>query len=73
MELNGKYLGQYECSFGEEAIFTIIKRGSELIAGGLTNAGFYDDYIWECDKNLTQDRNISDFLEYIDEAEKKLI
>ena len=71
--INEKYIGEYECKYGEEAIFTIIKRGSELLAGGVTNAGFYEEYNWEYDKDFTLDKNLNDFIEYINEEEERRI
>ena len=68
-----KYIGEYECSFGEEAIFTIIKRNSNLLAGGVTNAGFFEEYSWEYDNDFTLDENLSDFIEYINEEEERRI
>ena len=73
MSIQDKYITEYECSFGEESIFTIIKRGSELLAGGVTNAGFYENYNWEYDKDFTLDENLNDFIEYINESEMRLI
>ena len=73
MSIQDKYITEYECSFGEESIFTIIKRGSELLAGGVTNAGFYENYNWEYDKDFTLDENLNDFVEYINESEMRLI
>jgi hypothetical protein len=73
MNVQDKYIGEYECSFGEEAIFTLIKRGSELLAGGVTNAGFYEEYNWEYDNDFTLDENLSEFIEYINESEIRLI
>lgn len=73
MKINEKYIGEFQCSFGEESIFTIIKRGSELLAGGVTNAGFYENYNWKCDKNFTLDENLNDFAEYINESEMRVI
>ena len=62
MNVQDKYIGEYECSFGEEAIFTLIKRGSELLAGGVTNAGFYEEYNWEYNNDFTLDENLSEFI-----------
>ena len=73
MNVQDKYIGEYGCSFGEEAIFTLIKRGSELLAGGVTNAGFYEEYNWEYDNDFTLDENLSEFIEYINESEIRLI
>jgi len=73
MSIQDKYITEYECSFGEESIFTIIKRGSELLAGGVTNAGFYENYNWEYDKDFTLDENLNDFIDYINESEMRLI
>lgn len=73
MSIQDKYITEYECSFGEESIFTIIKRGSELLAGGVTNAGFYENYNWEYDKDFTLDENLNDFIDYINESEIRLI
>jgi len=73
MNVQDKYIGEYECSFGEEAIFTLIKRGSELLAGGVTNAGFYEEYNWEYNNDFTLDENLSEFIEYINESEIRLI
>lgn len=73
MSIKEKYIGEYECSFGEEAIFTLIKRGSELLAGGATNAGFYEAYNWEYNNDFTLDENLSEFIEYINESEIRLI
>ncbi len=68
-----KNLGQFQCNAGEEALFTIIKRNSKLLAGGLTNAGFFEEYSWEYDNDFTLDENLSDFIEYINEEEERRI
>ena len=73
MNVQDKYIGEYGCSFGEEAIFTLIKRGSELLAGGVTNAGFYEEYNWKYNNDFTLDENLSEFIEYINESEMRLI
>jgi len=73
MSLKEKYITEYECSFGEEAIFTIIKKGTELLAGGVTNAGFYEEYNWEYNNDFTLDENLNDFVEYINESEMRLV
>ena len=73
MSIEYKHITEYECKYGEETIFTIIKRGSELLAGGVTNAGFYENYNWEYDKDFTLDENLNDFVEYINESEMRLI
>ena len=68
-----KNLGQYQCNTGEQALFTIIKRNSKLLAGGATNAGFFEEYSWEYDNDFTLDENLSDFIEYINEEEERRI
>ena len=73
MKINEKYIGEYECNFGEESIFTIIKRDSELLAGGVTNAGFYEEYNWKYDEDFTLDENLNEFIDYINESEMRLI
>ena len=73
MKVNEKYIGEYQCEFGEEVLFTIVKRGSELLAGGVTNTGFYEEYNWEYDEDFTLDENLNDFVEYINESEMRVI
>ena len=73
MSVQEKYIGDYQCEIGEGEIFTIIKRGSKLLAGGVTNAGFYENYNWKYDKDFTLDEYINDFVEYINESEMRLI
>ena len=54
-----KFIGQYQCNFGEEALFHIVKKWNmhqtKLIAGGVTNAGFFEEYSWEYDNDFTLD------------------
>jgi len=68
-----KFIGQYQCNLGEEALFTIIKRNRNLFAGGETNAGFFEEYSWEYDNDFTLDENLSEFIEYINEEEERRI
>jgi len=72
-----KFICQYQCNFGEEALFHIVKKWNmhktELIAGGVTNAGFFEEYSWECDNDFTFEENLNDFIEYINEEEERRI
>ena len=68
-----KNIGQYQCNFGEEAVFYIVKSDSRLLAGGSTNAGFFEEYSWEYDNDFTLDENLSEFIEYINEEEERRI
>ena len=68
-----KYIGEYECEYGEETHFTIIKKESELLAGTILNAGFSECYNWEYDEFFSLDENLNDFIEYINESEIQLI
>ena len=68
-----KNIGQYQCNFGEEASFHIVKRDSKLLAGGSTNVGFFEEYRWEYDNDFTLDENLSEFIEYINEEEERRI
>ena len=69
----GEVVGLYECEFGEEAVFTIIKRDSKLIAGTICNAGLIEEYDWNLDKSFSTDENLNDFIEYINEEEERRI
>jgi len=74
MKINEKYVGQYQCEFGEEVLFTIVKRNdNELFAGTICNAGMIYDYGWKIDKSFTIDENLNDFIEYINEREERRI
>jgi hypothetical protein len=46
---------------------------TELIAGGVTNAGLFEEYSWECDNDFTFEENLNDFIEYINEEEERRI
>ena len=64
---------EYKCEFGEETIFTIIKKGNELIAGTYCNAGLAEHYNFDYDDNFSLDENINDFIDLINESEMRLI
>ena len=81
MSIKEKYIGEYECKYGEETIFTISKKrnnaigssADELIAGTICNNGLIEHYNWEYDNNFTLDENLNDFIDYINESEMNLI
>ena len=74
MKVNEKYIGEYQCEFGEEALFTIVKRNdNELFAGTICNAGMIEDYECNLDKSFSTDENLNDFIEYINEEEERRI
>ncbi len=73
MKVNEKYIGQYQCEFGEEALFTIVKRDDKLIAGTICNAGLFEEYDWELDKSISTDENLNEFIDYINESEMRSI
>ena len=74
MKLNEKYIGQYQCEFGEEVLFTIVKRNhNELFAGTICNAGMTYEYGWKIDDTFNIDENLNDFIENINEREKQRI
>ena len=31
MKVNEKYIGEYECEYGEEVLFTIVKRDNKFV------------------------------------------
>ena len=71
--INEKYIGEYECEYGEGVLFTIFKRDNKLIAGTFCNAGMIEDYEWNLDKSFSTDENLNDFIEYINEEEERRI
>ena len=74
MKVNEKYIGEYQCEFGEEVLFTIVKRNdNKLIAGTICNAGLIEDYDWNLDKSFSTDENLNDFIDYINEEEGRRI
>ena len=73
MKTNEKYIGEYQCEWGEEVLFTIVKRDNKLIAGTICNAGLIEDYDWKLDKSISTDENLNEFIDYINESEMRLI
>ena len=67
-----KYLGVYECQSGENVHFEIYKNNNELSAGSFINTGFVADYTWEL-YGPSVDTDLSDFIDYIEECEARLI
>ena len=71
MKVNEKYIGQYQCEFGEEVLFTIVKRNdNELFAGTICNAGMIYEYGWKIDDAFSIDENLNDFIDYINDREQ---
>jgi len=74
MKVNEKYIGEYQCEYGEEVLFTIVKRNNnELFAGTICNAGIIYEYGWKIDDTFSTDENLNDFIEYINEREERRI
>ena len=74
MKINEKYIGEYQCEYGEEVLFTIVKRNNnELFAGTICNAGIIYEYGWKIDDTFSTDENLNDFIEYINEREERRI
>ncbi len=71
--INEKYIGEYECKYGEEVLFTIVKRDNKLIASTFCNVGMIEDYEWNLDKSFSIDENLNDFIDYINEREERRI
>ena len=71
-----KIIGDYFCSEGDETSFTILryfKDGMKLVAVTYCNGGMIEDYKWECEKDFSMDENLNDFIDYINEEERRRI
>tara|TARA_R100000734_G_scaffold6141_1_gene5202 strand:+ start:678 stop:893 length:216 start_codon:yes stop_codon:yes gene_type:complete len=64
----------YECKSGEQTVFTIIKKDSQLKAGTVFNVGFCELYEWDISGGgISLDDDITDFIDYIEECESMQI
>jgi|TARA_Y100000296_G_C5160962_1_gene251802 hypothetical protein len=69
-ETQDHYIGQFLLR-DEETLLTMIRRGSLLIAGGVTNCGLIEEYSFEVDESFSIDENMQFFIEEIEEKELK--
>ena len=67
-ETQEHYIGQFILN-DEETILTMIRRGSLLIAGGVTNCGLIEEYKFKVDECFSIDENLQTFIEKIEEKE----
>ena len=62
------YIGQFLLR-DDETLLTMIRRGSFLIAGGVTNCGLIEEYEFKVDECFSIDENMQTFIEEIEEEE----
>jgi len=65
-KIQSHYIGQFTLNDGE-TILTMIRRGAVLIAGGTTNAGLIEEYVFEIDEFFSIDENLQTFIDEIEQ------
>ena len=63
-----KYIGEYLAKDGETT-FRLFKHGSQLLA----NIELVTHHVFDCEPNFSDNENINDFIDYIEEKESQYI
>ena len=70
-KVQSHYIGQFILD-DEETVLTMIRRGSQLIAGGITNGGLIEEYKFTVDECFSIDENMQSFIDVINGYEEQI-
>jgi len=68
MIVKEKYIGEYLARDGE-TVFNLLKQGTQLLA----SIGSVTHHIYDCEDCFSDDENLNDFIDYIEEKESQYI